>query len=261
MDIGILGPLTVRHRGVDCVPSAPKPRQVLALLAVRANQTVTIDELARELWDREPPRSAVNTIQTYITQLRRPLAGPVGRAVNLPPAASADPALVMSGRGYRLSTQVNQLDTRVFGVLADRGRAALAAGQDAAASDALRQALEVWRGEFLEDVRLGPVLCVQQSRLREERQRLLEQRIEADLRLGRHGDLLGELAGLTLLQPIQEHLHGLFMQALWHSGRRLQALDVFQSLRRRLVRQLGLEPGAPLRELHRQILSDGEAGA
>ncbi|GAA1959603.1 AfsR/SARP family transcriptional regulator [Kitasatospora viridis] len=266
MEIRILGPLTVRHRSVDLVPSAPKPRQVLALLAARVNQTVTVDDLACELWDQEPPRSALNTIQTYITQLRRPLAraaapsspqgaGPQGAE----PQGAADPVLVMSGRGYQLRTPVDLIDTASFDTLAEQGRQALAAGQNAAAADALRRALEVWRGEFLEDTRLGPMLRIHHTRLKEERQRVLEQRLEADLRLGRHAELLGELAGLTLLQPLQENVHGFFMQALWLSGRRPQALDVFQSLRRRLVRQLGLEPGARLRELHHQILGE-EAG-
>ncbi|MFH8571859.1 BTAD domain-containing putative transcriptional regulator [Streptomyces sp. NPDC017993] len=251
MNIQLLGPLSAEMGGVSLVPNAGKPRQLLALLALNADQVLPVATLMEEIWGTEMPRSALTTLQTYILQLRRL----IGAA--LPPDGGLGPKDVLVTRhgGYLLRMPRRSVDAYEYERLIAVGRQAGDGGDDVAASDAYRQALELWRGPALVDVRIGPVLEVELARLEESRLGVLERRIEADLRLGRHEQLLTELTMLTGRHPLHENLHAQCMTALYRSGRQWRALEVYQGLRGRLVEELGLEPSARVRRLHQAILA------
>ncbi|WP_404962552.1 BTAD domain-containing putative transcriptional regulator [Streptomyces sp. 147326] len=274
MDIDVLGALAVRENGISITPTAPKPRQVLALLALHADQVVPVSALIEELWAGEPPRSARTTLQTYVLQLRALIATALERGAADGAEAAADPAtvpgtdrgagvrtakdiLVTLPGGYLLSSGGGVLDVREFDRLAGSGYRAMDAGDFPAAARLLREALALWSGPAFADVQSGVQLDMEARRLEETRLCALDQRIEADLRLGRHRELLAELTVLASRYRTHENLHGQFMLALHRSGRRGEALDVYQRLRGTLVRELGLEPSVALRRLQRSILMAG----
>ncbi|WP_327411538.1 AfsR/SARP family transcriptional regulator [Streptomyces sp. NBC_01233] len=274
MDIDVLGALAVRENGISITPTAPKPRQVLALLALHADQVVPVSALIEELWAGEPPRSARTTLQTYVLQLRALIAAalergaadgaqagthPGGDPRTDPGAAvrTAKDILVTLPGGYLLSSGGGVLDVREFDRLAGSGYRAMDAGDFPAAARLLREALALWSGPAFADVHSGVQLDMEARRLEETRLCALDQRIEADLRLGRHRELLAELTVLASRYRTHENLHGQFMLALHRSGRRGEALDVYQRLRGTLVRELGLEPSVALRRLQRSILMAG----
>ncbi|MDN3027289.1 AfsR/SARP family transcriptional regulator [Streptomyces sp. S.PB5] len=257
MDIAVLGALDVRENGVSVTPTAPKPRQVLALLALHADQVVPVATLIEELWGERPPRSARTTLQTYVLQLRELISAAIERDPEDAPARTAKDVLVTSPGGYLLNTSGGASDVREFERLAGTGYRAMDAGDFAGAARQLRDALGLWTGSALADVQTGVQLEMETKRLEETRLCALDQRIEADLRLGRHRELLGELTVLVTRYRTHENLHGQFMLALHRSGRRSEALDVYQRLRTALVRELGLEPSAGLRRMQRSILMAG----
>lgn len=243
--------------GWGVVPTAPKPRQVLALLVVHADRVVPVSLLVEELWGGRPPRSARTTLQTYVLQLRELIAGalvqdPVGGVER-----SAKDVLRTLPGGYFLQTSGGSSDVREFDRLAGMGYRAMDAEDFAGAARRLREALSLWSGAALVDVQPGPQLEMEIRRVEESRLCALYQRIEADLRLGRHRELVGELSVLVARYRTHENLHGQFMLALHRSGRRGEALDVYQRLRHSLVRNLGLEPSVGLRRLQRSILMTG----
>lgn len=257
MDIAVLGALDVRENGVSVTPTAPKPRQVLALLALHADQVIPVATLIEELWGERPPRSARTTLQTYVLQLRELISAALERDAEGTPARTAKDVLVTSPGGYVLNTSGGANDVREFERLAGLGYRAMDAGDFAGAARQLRDALSLWSGSALADVQTGTLLEMETKRLEETRLCALDQRIEADLRLGRDRELLGELTVLVSRYRTHENLHGQFMLALHRSGRRSEALDVYQRLRTALVRELGLEPSAGLRRLQRSILVAG----
>jgi DNA-binding SARP family transcriptional activator len=261
MDISVLGGLDVRENGVSIAPTAPKPRQVLALLAFRADQVVSVATLTEELWGAHPPRSARATLQTYVLQLRELIGAALERDPAHTPARSAKDVLVTMPGGYLLNTCGGRSDVREFEMLAGTGYRAMDAGDFPAAARQLRDALGLCNGTPLADVHTGALLSMEVRRLEETRLCALDQRIDADLRLGRHRELLGELSVLVSRYPTHETLHGQFMLALHRSGRRTEALQTYQRLRRALVRELGLEPSAALRRLQRSMLMAGPEGA
>ncbi|MEV6197256.1 AfsR/SARP family transcriptional regulator [Streptomyces sp. NPDC051920] len=259
MDIDVLGALDVRENGVSVAPTAPKPRQVLALLAVHADRVVPVASLIEELWSARPPRSARTTLQTYVLQLReligaalarggapQPGAGPAGR--------TAKDVLVTLPGGYLLATGGGASDVREFDRLAGQGYRAMDAGDFAGASRTLTAALDLWSGSAFADVQTGAQLTMEARRLEESRLCALDQRIEADLRLGRHREVLAELTVLTSRYRTHENLHAQFMIALHRSGRRGEALNAYTHLRTTLSRDLGLEPSPRLRRLQHSIL-------
>jgi DNA-binding SARP family transcriptional activator len=257
VDIAVLGPLAVRENGISVTPTAPKPRQVLALLALHADEVVPVASLVEELWGDRAPRSARTTLQTYVLQLREMIAAalvhdPEGTAPRI-----AKDVLVTAPGGYVLHTSGGASDVRDFERLAGVGYRAMDAGDFPRAARELSTALALWNGSALADVTAGPQLEMQVRRLEETWLCALDQRIEADLRLGRHRELLAELTVLVSRYRTHENLHGQFMLALHRSGRRSEALDVYQRLRQTLVRELGLEPSAGLRRLQRSILMAG----
>lgn len=251
MEIKVLGALAVHERGISVVPSAAKPRQLLALLAFHTERVVTVPTLMEEIWGEDIPRSAATTLQTYILQLRRKISA----ALDGDPMIDAKDVLVTQFGGYLLQVAPGQVDAHEFERLAGHGRAAYGVGDYRAASDLLGRALALWQGPALVDVRAGSVLELEVLRLNEERTTALERRIEADLQLGRHAEVIPELRVLAARHPLHEGFCGQLMRALHRAGGSWRALEAYQRLRGSLVRELGLEPSAPLQQLHQAVLS------
>lgn len=245
---GILGPLELASAQQRYAPRGPKIRKVLALLLTRPNQVVDIDTFVEELWDDAPPRTVTTTIRTHVYHLRRMLATDSG----LPAAARL---LVTEPTGYLMRLGPDQLDATAFASQVERGRRALADGRAAEAAGLLQAALALWRGQALVDVPCGPVLSRHVTHLVEVRGRALELRIEADLLLGRHRELVAELTGLVAADPLNEWLQARLVEALHRSGRRGEALSRIRQLRRLLADELGLEPSGEIQLLQQQILT------
>lgn len=261
MEVKVLGPLDAQVNGRSIVPTAAKPRQILALLALEAGQVVTVPALIEELWGMQPPRSALTTLQTYILHLRRLIDAAL--ATDAPRAAgAAKDLLVTRCGGYLLNINgggdgsiVNgSVDVQTYEHLAAAGARAIEVADDESASRLLRGALDVWRGQVLVDVQAGMRLGIEVIRLEESKLGVLELCIDAELRLGRHYTLLSELAVLNASHPMNENLCAQFMVALYRSGRQWRALDVYKRLRDTLVGELGVEPSARLQNLQRAIL-------
>ena len=252
MDIEVLGALSVRENGVSIVPTAPKPRQVLGLMALHANQVVPVATLVEGLWGAAPPRSARTTLQTYILRLRELIA--VALAATENERCTAKDILATVPGGYRLDTRGGTVDYQEFERRAETGYRAMDAEDYAGAARRLADALSLWSGPALADIQANSQIEMEAKRLEEARLCALAQRIDADLRLGRHRELLPELTVLVNQHRMHESLHGQFMLALHRAGRRGEALDVYQRLRTTLVSELGLEPSAPLSRLQRSIL-------
>jgi DNA-binding SARP family transcriptional activator len=250
MQINILGPLQVSLDGRMVEPTARKTRQVFSLLAVRAGQLVTVPALMEELWGMDPPRSAIQSVQTYILRLRQLIerALPDG-------AGPAKAVLVTRPGGYTLDISPEDVDVHRFQELTAEGERAVEAGDHMSGSRLLGAALGVWRGPALVDVRVGTLLAVDVVRLEQSRLAVLVSRIEADLRLGRHRQLLGELAELNARYPMHEKLCAQYMTVLHASGCKWRALEIFRTLRERLVNELGVEPSVQVQTLQRAILN------
>nr|CAM34372.1 putative transcriptional activator, SARP family [Streptomyces tendae] len=255
MYVRVLGELEVTHHGMVLTPSAPKLRRVFALLAVQANRVVRIDQLIEELWEDRPPFSAITTLQTYIYQLRKLLGWSAACADPAAGSGACEVALRTNPGGYLLNLPEGSLDAEQFERLAQRGRDQLASGDHEAASRTLRRALGLWTGRAFGAVSTGPLLQTEMVRLEELRKIVLGYRIEADLHLGRHADLIGELTTLVARQPTHEGFQAKLMLGLYRAGRRSEALQVYQRARAALISELGLEPSAELRQLHRAMLA------
>ncbi|MFC4497406.1 BTAD domain-containing putative transcriptional regulator [Streptomyces ovatisporus] len=255
MDIGILGPLVVRVDGTSVVPSAAKPRQVLALLAANAGQQMSTATIAQELWGSSPPTNPSGVVQTYIKQLRRAISAALGPVPQEQAAGrSAKDVLRRGHHGYMLDMPGTTTDAHEFDRLATRGLRSLVEGDGEEASRSLERALGLWRGPALADVRTGSGLEVEAQCLEEARRAALDGRITADLQLGRHAQLIGELTMLTARFPLQESLHAQLMVALYRCGRSSQALHVYRRMRAEYVEELGIEPSHRLQRLHRAVL-------
>nr|AGG68810.1 pathway-specific regulatory protein TylS [Streptomyces fradiae] len=255
MDIAVLGPLDVTENGLSVTPTAPKPREVLALLALHADQVVPVSALIEELWGQRPPRSARTTLQTYVLQLRALISAAITDPEEARPG-TAKQVLVTTPAGYVLDTSGGTSDVCEFEHLAGTGHRAL---------DALRDALGLWTGSAFSDIQTGLRLTLEGRRLEATRLCALDQRIEdfaraarqADLRLRRHRELLGELTLLVSRHRTHENLDGQLLLALHRSGRRSEALGVYQRLRTALIRELALEPSPALRRIQRYVLLAG----
>jgi DNA-binding SARP family transcriptional activator len=237
MEFLLLGPLEVRAEDGAAVPIAGgQPRALLALLLLEANQPVSADRIALALWGDDAPADSVKAVRVVVSRLRRSLDEDVLRH---------------SPAGYCLRVRPGELDAERFAELVTR------AGSETdprVAADVLGEALALWRGPALADVAFAPFAQAAITRLEEERLEALELRIDADLKLGRHAELVPELQALADQQPLRERLHGQLMLALYRSGRQADALDAYRRLRETLVEELGLEPGPDLRELETAIL-------
>ncbi|TDE25297.1 BTAD domain-containing putative transcriptional regulator [Actinomadura sp. 6K520] len=244
MEFRVLGSFEIMQAGENIAPTAPKPRQVAALLALRRNSVVRTSELIDELWEDDPPVSAMTTLQTYIYKLRKIFQ-----------QCGAGEILQTRPAGYMLTVPDEDLDLHWFEQAIKEGRAILDRGDPVRAAEILADALAMWRGPALVDVLAGNLLSAYVARLEEVRFRALELRIETDLTVGRHLELIGELKSLVVRYPLHEGFHTSLMTALHHCGRRYEALDVYRTLRGNLVEQLGLEPGCEARQLHQGLLS------
>ncbi|MBV9446014.1 MAG: AfsR/SARP family transcriptional regulator [Streptosporangiaceae bacterium] len=249
LSIGLLGPLSARLDERSVVPSATKQRQVLALLALNAGRIVTVSTLIEELWGDRPPRSYATTLQTYILQLRNALADAQ------PGNPSVRTLLGTRHCGYLLEDGACQTDVEEFDDLARTGRTAAEAGDYFAASEQLSRALQLWRGPAMVDVRIGRVLELEVTSLEQNRLGVLERRVEADLALSRHADMLGELTLAAARNPMNENICAFLMLALYRSGYVGRSLEAFQRLRSVLQRELGIEPCPKLQRLQLAILS------
>jgi DNA-binding SARP family transcriptional activator len=251
VEVKLLGPFEFFVDGVSAVPTATKPCQLLAMLAINAGNVVSFSSLIEETWDHHPPRSAVSTLHTYILHLRRRLR----KIYENTGSGSAESVIVTKRNGYLLDVEPDEVDVVTYDRLATMGRRAVNEGDDLTAAAILDRALDLWHGNALVDIPTGPLLAIEATRLAENRLSDLDLRIDAELRLGRHHQLLGELSALCARHPILENFSAQYMLALYRSGRHLRALQVFRDLHRNMVDQLGIEPSPRLRELHRLILS------
>jgi SARP family transcriptional regulator, regulator of embCAB operon len=256
MDVKLLGSLSARLNGRSVLPNAAKPRQVFALLALHSGQIVRVSTLLDELWGQRPPGGCMTTLQTYIHQLRRriqeALAGDSADATAAHYTRLAKDIITTQYDGYLLM----DVDTDVteFGRLIKLGCADLGAGDYSAASAQLTQALALWRAPALADLPVGQVLGPEVISLEDARLAALDRRIEADLRLGKHVEMLGELGLLVAQNPMHEGLRAHLMTALYRSGNTMRALEEFNRLRTALVDESGIEPSPRLQQLQGAIL-------
>jgi predicted ATPase/DNA-binding SARP family transcriptional activator len=247
LDYRILGPLEVREGERPLALGGAKQRAVLALLLLEANRVVSTDRLIDCLWPERPPGRPQTAVQGYVSDLRKVLE-PERR-----PGAPFQ-VLTTQGPGYLLGLEPDQLDLRRFERLLEEGKKALAERRPEAAARMLGEAISLWRGPALADFTYEPWAQGPIARLEDLRLACLEERIEADLALGRHGELVGELEVLIGEHPLRERLRGQLMLALYRSGRQAEALAAYQDARRRLVDELGIEPSAEVQALNRAIL-------
>lgn len=240
MDFRVLGPLEVAGDDGALPLGGAKQRSVLALLLLHVNELVTADQLVDEIWGGEPPPTAGKSVQVYVSRLRKVL-GPE--------------RLTTRAGGYVLELEPNELDLARFERLAgEAGRC-----PPAVAAEKLREALGLWRGPALADLAYEGFAQPEIGRMEELRLVVLEQRIEADLALGRHAEVVGELEALASRHPLRERLRGQLMLALYRSGRQAEALETYRATRRELAEELGLEPGEQLRRLEQSILRQDPA--
>ena len=238
MDFRILGPLEVSRGHAPLHMAAGKQRALLAILLLNANRTVAREQIIDALWAEDVPDSAQKMVQIHVSQLRKALP---------------EPRLHTRAPGYLLQVGKDELDlTRFERVVAD-ARQALAEGDAPKARELLGDALALWRGPALAEIS-EPFARHEGARLEELRIAALEQRIEADLALGHHRDVVGELEALIAEHPLRERLRLQHMLALYRSGRHAEALASYQAFRRTLADEMGIQPSISLRELERQML-------
>ena len=247
MEFRILGPLEAIHETRVLPVGGAKQRALLGILLIHANEVVSSDRLIDELWREQPPQNAAKALHVHVSQLRKLLE---------PGRSAGSPSRVLETRppGYVLRVAHDHLDLHRFERLAAEARVALAASDPLSASTVLQEALALWRGPPLADLGFEPFAQSEIARLAELRLAALEERIEADLALGRHADVVGELDGLVAEHPLRERIRAQHMLALYRSGRQAEALQSYHDARRILVDELGIEPERALHELERAIL-------
>jgi DNA-binding SARP family transcriptional activator len=244
----LLGPLEVSSAGNEILtPRAQKIRIVLAVLLARSNSVVPVSALISELWGESPPRTALQALRVYVSQLRNVLT-----ALD---TDQAGPLLVTHQPGYRLVIDPASLDILEFERRCEHGRRAASEGCFELAAQHYHRALSLWRGPALADVRGGPLLAGVALRLEEAWLAALARRIDLDLRLHRHLDLVAELRELTAEHPLNENFQARLMIALYRSGRTSEALAVYRGVRDSLVNELGVEPNVSLQRVHQAVLS------
>jgi YVTN family beta-propeller protein len=247
MEFRILGPLEVRSEGRELSLGGAKQRALLAVLLLHANEVVSTDRLVDELWGDRPPATASKVVRVYVSQLRKALRGRRGQG-------EEERVLVTRPAGYMLCVEAGQLDADRFEGTVGQARQELAAGRARRAAHMLLEALALWRGPALADFALDAFAQGEIARLEEARISALEERIEADLVLGRHSELVGELESLVTAHPLRERLRGQLMLALYRCGRQAEALAAYREARSLLVEELGLEPSHELQGLEKAIL-------
>jgi DNA-binding SARP family transcriptional activator len=240
MRFRVLGPLEVWDDSVQRELGAGRQRALLALLVLRRNDVIPVDRIIDALWGEHPPATAHKVVHGYISQLRK--------------AAGPD-TLVTHPWGYALIAPRGAVDVDEFERLVDRARGE----KPARAAETLREALELWRGPALVDVAYESFAQGEIARLEDARLAAVEDRIDAELALGRAANLVPELEALVREHPLRERLRGQLILALYRIGRQAEALELYAEVRRRLVDELGIEPGPELQQLQRQILAQDPA--
>ncbi|WP_329793829.1 BTAD domain-containing putative transcriptional regulator [Lentzea sp. DG1S-22] len=236
----LLGPMEVRLDGSSVVLRAGKHRALLAALLLRPNRVVPVTELVGHVWGDTPPARTRGTLQTYVMRLR---------------AALGDPSLIQTAAdGYWMRVDPLAVDAHLFADAAARGRAAASSSDLATARKAFAEALELWRGPVLSDVPSETLYSEYAPRLTELLMTVHERRVDVELALGNHADLVPELFALTRDHPLRERFWAQLMLALYRSSRQAEALEAFRQLDRTLDEQLGIDPSAELRSLHQAIL-------
>jgi DNA-binding SARP family transcriptional activator len=240
MDFRLLGPLEVAEHDRSLALGGVKQRSLLAILLLHANELVSTDRLIDQLWGAAPPATAAKSVQVYVSRLRKALG---------------DRRLATHAPGYVLRIEPSELDLARFEQLAAEARRAT----PESAARKLREALALWRGPALADLAYESFAQVETVRLEEMRLAVLEQRIDSDLALGRHAELVGELEALVTRHPLRERLRCQLMLALYRSARQAEALDAYRAARRELSEELGLEPSEELKRLEQAILRQDPA--
>ena len=226
MDFHILGPLEAREDARPVTLTGGKQKALLAVLLLHAGRVVPVDRLVDDLWGEEVPETAQKMVQIFVSQLRKQLP---------------DGLLQTRAPGYLVALDTHSLDLLRFEELAAEGRKALERGRAEEAAMRLSEALALWRGPALGEFE-EPFAHLESARLEEQRLACLEERIEADLALARHAELVGELDALVRRHPHRERLRRQLMLALYRCGRHAEALEAFQSFRRKLQDELGIDP-------------------
>jgi DNA-binding SARP family transcriptional activator/WD40 repeat protein/energy-coupling factor transporter ATP-binding protein EcfA2 len=242
VDFCLLGPLEVSDGNGPVRFGEGRQRSVLVLLLLHRNEAIASERLIDVLWGEAPPATAAKVLQNYVGQLRRALGDREGGR------------LQTRGRGYALRVEDGELDVDRFERLVREGGEALERQRPADAAARLREALALWRGPPLADVAYESFAQPEIARLEEERTAALERRIDADLALGRHADLVAELEALVAQHPLRERLRGQRMLALYRCGRQAEALEAYREARRLLIEEVGVEPGPELRGLQEAVL-------
>ncbi len=238
MEVALLGPLLIRDGPNEIAPGGRRPRRLLARLGLEAGRGVSLDEVEAAVWDEDPPPTARHTMATHVSRLRH-----------------AGVAISMSGASYRLATPT---DIQALERLALEGRAALSSEPRRAAT-VLREALALWRGRACQDLENVEAARIESARLEELVEGLREDLLAAELDEARDGGLVATARALTAEQPYRERRWELLMLALYRAGRQAEALDVYAECRRRLVDDLGIEPGHGLRQMQQAVLSQDPA--
>jgi DNA-binding SARP family transcriptional activator len=250
MQFKILGPLEVltgNHRSLSL--GASKTGQLLALLLVRAGETVSVDTLMEELWGDRPPRSALTTLQTYVYHARRMFAREElteGRQL-----------LTTRPPGYSLELAEDEVDARVFESRVRGATGLLDSGHPQSALVLLEEGLRLWRGPAFSSVVAGSVLDAHACHLGELRIHATQLRITAERSIGRQPELIPELRSLVATHPLNEWFHAQLIELLYRSGRRAEALEAFHRLRMLLRRELGVDPSPEIQRLHLEVLQGG----
>jgi DNA-binding SARP family transcriptional activator len=239
MDLRLLGPLEVFDDGRLVPLGSPRQRALLAVLGVHANEVVPASALIDEVWEDDPPQSAANLVQGYVSSLRKALG---------------KDTIATRGTGYQLVVADDDVDARRFERLVEDA----STQPPEQAAELLRRALALWRGPALADLGELQFARIEGARLDELRLVALERRIEADLALGRHVALVAELEALARRHPVREHLQRLLMLALYRSGRQSEALEAYRRARAALD-ELGIEPSPELRQLEQAVLRHDES--
>ena len=243
MEFRILGSVEVIEGGRAVAVGGSRERAVLALLLASANRVVSAERLADDLWGGEPPARAVQSLQVFVSRLRKALR-----------EAGSDGVIVTQPPGYSALVPPDSLDATRFEALVAAARQESADGAYEQAAGTLREALALWRGPALADVADGPIARAEAARLEEARLAATEERVEAELACGHHADLIAELEALTRAHPLRERLWGQRMLALYRCGRQVEALRAYQELRQFLIEEVGIEPSPSLAGLETAIL-------
>ena len=245
MEFSILGPLEVRRDGQTLALGGVKQRALLASLLIQANRVIGVERLVELLWGDQPPAGATHVLEVYISQLRKVLE----------PEGAPYRVLVRRRPGYMLHVAPNDLDSVQFENLVESARQS----SPEQATAQLTKALGLSRGPALADFATEPFALSEAARLNELRLHALEERVDAELVLGHHSQLIGELGALVHEHPLRERLCGQLMLALYRSGRQAKASNVYRQTRGRLVEELGMEPGPDLQALLTRILKQDPA--